>query len=187
MLHDEVYKLGQGDTLTVKGPGTICIQQEDRRKGVPPSWWRESANGLVSLGPRPRRRKTDERRSIIPRRIATCAPIIEGAVYGTQMVGRRKALFNRRFFNGVRESVGPDFRTERRDLNRTMYQYKTSRDPRIRALERRGGAKDTPSAEPSIFWHTFAGWLRSRRTGEDRRKNDSTSEMGRRSRRRGKG
>ena len=73
---------------------------------------------------------------------------------------------------------------ERRDPSRECYQYRTSQDPRIRALERRGVKKwydtgeplerrkedkSSPRAEPSIFWHTFAGWLQSRRKGEDRR------------------
>lgn len=111
-----------------------------------------------------------DRRSmaLLPRRIAVCAPLVEGAVYGTQMVGKRRATFDRRHPGGVTVSVLPDHRLERRhngplmprwsasarawvpvlcprrrkgeerrDKHYTGFQYTKSRDPRIRALERR--------------------------------------------------
>ena len=129
MIREEVYSLNWDGTITVPRPGVYRVQVNERRSNM---------SRLIPASVPRRRKGDDERRHPVPRRITTRTPIIEGAVYGTQMVGKRKALFSRRMINGVRESVGPDFRTERRDPNRIMYQYRTSQDPRIRALERRG-------------------------------------------------
>lgn len=107
-----------------------------------------------------RRRKGDERRGNMPRRTY-------GAVYGPQVLGKRKATIDRRRYCGITRAVMPDARIERRTgrplmpawvasaqawvpvhnprrrkgeerRKETLVRlYKQSPDPRIRALERR--------------------------------------------------
>ncbi len=54
------------------------------------------------------------RRSTLPRRATFSCPLFEGAVYGNQMVGKRKATIDRRRYCGITKAVAPDARLERR-------------------------------------------------------------------------
>lgn len=97
-----------------------------------------------------------DRRALLPRRVAIKYPVALGAVYGSHMIGKRTALFDRRIINGVRRSVQADQRADRR-FNPGYY-YKDSLDPRIRALERRGQQHND--------------WMKiERRVGKERRVN----------------
>lgn len=153
-------------------------RRDPKRVGGPLPRWSESAKAWVPTITL-RRRKEDERRSIIPRRVTICRPIMEGAVYGAQMVGKRKAFLDRRTVNGARRAVSADCPTERRDPSRNMYQYRTSHDPRIQALERRSAK---PSTRPPRWNESAGAWVptNERRSGMDRRGLTSTPEKLRR-------
>lgn len=135
-------------TVSVPACARVTVEYAERRFGQ-------------RNDPNPRRQKEDERRGSTPRRMLICLPIVKGAVYGNQMIGRRKATFDRRLVNGVRRAVSTDHRIERRNPNRKMYQYRTSHDPRVRTLERR--------AMEHITFSSLVNQLVQRRSGEDRR------------------
>ena len=111
--------------------------------------------------------------------MADAAPLVTGAVYGTHMVGKRKANHDRRCAHqgGIHSYTMPDFPTERRNSNRLNVWWSNtacSWVPILYPYRRKGDERRSP-AQTKLYYMkgAFGGFdffdFYRRRKGDERR------------------
>lgn len=99
--------------------------------------------------------KPADRRFPVPRRMIVTNPIVDGAVYANNFIGRRKAPFDRRMTDGHRPAVAVDYAFAKTAEKESMVHCESPKGPSLETVQMLDYfAARAPAKIPNWFIHT---------------------------------